>query len=753
MRLIVKSLYYLILASIGIAMATVFIVYTLFSRSLPDYTQDLSSSEISTPIEILRDTQGIPHLLAQSNSDAFFALGYVHAQDRFWQMEYRRREAQGRLAGLLGPAFLEKDRRARQLGFYKRAVEDERFMDEKSRGILQAYSAGVNAYLVQLSQNARGRGAPEFYFSSPDITQWRPADSLALLRLRAWENSSNLEDEILRAKLILSIGQDRADQLLGDGLVTSHPSSTAFALTDERTVSGQSLLVVDTVQPISSPSQGYLARLDIEAGPVFGFTYPGIPALYTVLGRNLSFAAIEVQRDTADLAIVPDNLLEEVVEYEQRIPVKGQPTHTEFIRSFGNGIVLPSDLFGLDGLVPADHSVVLQWTGLSRNDQTHAGLVSMLEKGPLAEFATNGEYFLAPFEIVAANRFNIISFDAGKTPDRSPWQDGRSRVPYLAERIEALWTGLNAIEPAADKIESQILSVSDWALKSKRAERMISQRNIHTLSSLQSIQTDTVSEAARALLPLVAKELWFSEIPTPEDQLSSVRAEALDLLAQWNGEMSEHLPEPLIFSAWMWELQRQVIRDEVGPLEAELRALRTDFIEAVFTDQDGMAEWCDITPSAAIETCEDMALRSLNVTLQKLSDAYGPRPTSWLWGEAHLAESKHNLFETGTLMDWAAGIYQPISGATGTLNESYSISTDGVSFATTAAPIARFAIDMSGSEPSQFVLSTGQSGHFLSEFYDNFAPSWRRGEYFPFSFDEEIIRAGNKGSILIQPEN
>ena len=104
-------------------------------------------------------------------------------------------------------------------------------------------------------------------------------------------------------------------------------------------------------------------------------------------------------------------------------------------------------------------------------------------------------------------------------------------------------------------------------------------------------------------------------------------------------------------------------------------------------------------------------------------------------------------------MDWAMGIYLPVSGGSGTINETFSNSEDGVVFHTTSGPIAKIFVDLSGTNANEFVFSTGQSGHFLSEFYDNFAPIWRRGEYIPFAFDEDIARAASAGTITITPEN
>ena len=112
--------------------------------------------------------------------DAYLGLGYVHAQDRLWQMLIARRRAQGRMAALFGAEMLDADRRARHLGFAYLAESDLDALGEAERQRLTAYADGINAYLTTLIENSRGRGAPEFYFYPTEVALWRPADSLRL---------------------------------------------------------------------------------------------------------------------------------------------------------------------------------------------------------------------------------------------------------------------------------------------------------------------------------------------------------------------------------------------------------------------------------------------------------------------------------------------------------------------------------------------------------------------------------------------
>nr|HRO16148.1 penicillin acylase family protein [Paracoccus sp. (in: a-proteobacteria)] len=138
-------------------------------RSLPEYGAELTVTGISAPVEIVRTTEAVPHIFAETDTDAFFALGLAHAQDRLFQMVVLRRAAQGRLAELYGTRALAADDLARRLGLWRRALESVAAQDEPTQAALDAYAAGVNAWIEQVNAGARGRGAPEFFLYPGDI--------------------------------------------------------------------------------------------------------------------------------------------------------------------------------------------------------------------------------------------------------------------------------------------------------------------------------------------------------------------------------------------------------------------------------------------------------------------------------------------------------------------------------------------------------------------------------------------------------
>ena len=196
--------------------ATVAVLYWFFSRSIPDYSEDFAVAGINAPVEIVRDNANVPHIFGQSDDDVYFGLGMSHAQDRLWQMLLLRRTAQGRLSELFGQATVSTDRFLRRLDLYPLAVKSVAVQDDYALKALEAYSAGVNAWLKEINDGARGRGAPEFWLFEPNIAPWQPADSIAIGKLMALSLTDHARYEIERAQVSRLLPEERVYDILPD---------------------------------------------------------------------------------------------------------------------------------------------------------------------------------------------------------------------------------------------------------------------------------------------------------------------------------------------------------------------------------------------------------------------------------------------------------------------------------------------------------------------------------------------------------
>ena len=318
----------------------------VLSRSLPDYTKTVQFEQLIAPVEIVRDTANVPHIFGKNDHDTLFALGYVHAQDRLWQMTMLRRTAQGRLSELFGEATLSIDMMMRRLAIYSTAQQTISALRPDTLAKLDAYALGVNARLLEINRGALGRGAPEFFLFSNQISPWTAADSLAIIKLMGLQLSSHLQQEVLRARVSLILDDDRIKDLLpdmpGNGqaeiidftrLFPNIPpyrasvdqprsalspfksialagASNAWAALPSRSATRGTLLSNDPHLELTAPSIWYLARLELSTGGVIGGTIPGLPLVLVGRSAKLGWGLTSSNLDDTDVYIEQLNPLE-----------------------------------------------------------------------------------------------------------------------------------------------------------------------------------------------------------------------------------------------------------------------------------------------------------------------------------------------------------------------------------------------------------------------------------------------------------
>lgn len=173
-------------------------VFLWLRTSLPQEQGEMTAAGLNGTVTIIRDQHGIPTIHAASERDAYFALGFVHAQDRLWQMDMMRRAGAGRLAEIIGPAALPSDRLMRTLGLYRLAEAEFGSLAPEVRAAFEAYADGVNAYL----SGHKGAWPIEYYVLRTRPQPWKPADLLVWGRLMALRLATDFREEMLRARLL-----------------------------------------------------------------------------------------------------------------------------------------------------------------------------------------------------------------------------------------------------------------------------------------------------------------------------------------------------------------------------------------------------------------------------------------------------------------------------------------------------------------------------------------------------------------------
>ncbi|MEM7524831.1 MAG: penicillin acylase family protein [Pseudomonadota bacterium] len=828
MRLLFKILLWLA-GGLGLtALAAFALAYYLVSRSQPDYNGAHQVAGVMAEVEIIRDANAVPHIYADSDRDAYFAMGLVHAQERLWQMELSRRGAQGRLSELFGAATAPLDRRMRGFDLYRLARSAVSRQRPDIRAALEAYAAGVNAWIKEINEGAKGRGAPEFFAFDEGLAPWTPADSLAVLKVMAMRLTSAAANETRRAKLLRALTPEQIGDLFPDypdegvlalpSFAEAYPglrfpsqkaeapdekdktlalleemfapradfagASNAWAVDGSRTTTGAPIMANDPHLWLSAPSVWMLMHVEFPEVGVIGGSIAGVPAIFVGRNRDLAWGLTTVGMDDQDVYIEkvnPDNPQEYLtpngwtpfVERTETIRVRGGEAQSVTMRWTRHGPVLPPDVYDAGAITPEGHVAALAWTALSAEDRSLGAAIDLMRAKSINQALMAGEALLAPASnVIVTDKDGVGLFVAGQAPSRKPESRSQGRLPSLGWVAENDWDGLIEFEknPRAIRPPSGVVANAnnrssnaafpdhisfDWdaPYRIRRIQQKLNAREFHTAESFMELQNDSVSEMARAVLPLIARDLWWTRTEGVGDTRGDRREDALALLADWNGEMSEHSAEPLIFAAWMRALTKRIAGDELGPLFEEIEGPRPLFLERALYDVDGAAKWCDVDKTVREETCAEMATLALDDALDELTAEYGAEMPSWRWGEAHRA--RHVATTLG--LQWPFSLFVNIehetSGGDYTLQRAKTPGRGAEPYLNVHAAGYRAVYDFSDLDRSVFIIATGQSGHLLSRHYDDLSEAWRSGEYIPMSMREDDVRAGALGVMRLSPEN
>ena len=768
-----------IAASLALLLIVATTVSYLWLRgSLPQTDGSLRIAALGAPVEVLRDGDGVVTIRAQSETDAAIALGYVHAQDRLWQMDFMRRSGAGRLSEVVGTPTRRLDRFMRTLGLYRIAEANVKQASPALRAVLDAYADGVNAFIAD-------PGGPlplEFQLLRYRPEPWRPADSLVWGRLMALQLSGNWTEEILRARVtrhltpeqvadlwpgyptdgpvtLVSAATDLADLPLRD-LISILPwemapkdASNSWVIAGALTSSGKPLLANDPHLALSAPGQWYLARIETPGRTRAGATAPGVPFLIAGHNGRIAWGFTTTHSDTQDLFIEridpadPKRYLTptgaQLFETrEEIIAILGEEPDVVTVRGTRHGPVISdavSEAAEAAQKAEGEHAVLaLSWPALRADDRTADALLAINRARNWDEFQAAAEDFHSPQQnIVYADTTGTIGFIA---PARVPIRksgDGRLPVPGWSGEFD--WQGTipfadlpKQVNPPNQRViaaNNKIVPDSypyflaaDWPdpFRAQRIETLLdaSDRASTSVEDSQSIQQDARSLAARALLPLLLKA---------QPQTDRAR-EALDILANWDGGMYRGSPAPLLFYAWLRELNRTLLADELGEAFLEFQRPKVGILLRVLSESQA---WCNDVSTGPVEDCQTQLIDALETALNKLALRFPKAIGQLRWGDAHQVKFNHPfLSRIPVLGSFFAYAVESDGG-------SYTVNRGGVSFAGSSnnlfedvhGPGYRAVYDLADLDNSRFMIATGQSGNPLSSLYGSLATRWRDGDY------------------------
>lgn len=800
----------------GMGLFVLLVMYFMLTRSLPDYSNTHQVQGVNGPVEIIRDRYAVPHIFGGTDEDVFFGLGFAHAQDRLWQMTLLRRTAYGRLSELFGPETLPIDRLMRIYDMRALAENAYVEQGPQTQVALNAYSKGVNAWIRQVETSILNNGAPEFYLFDNTIRPWQPADSIAILNLQAINLSGHADREALQIKVSSTgIGKRIQDlfpddpnnrttiPILGNTQISSNlnlpflrpdssisslfsplNASNVWAAGPNKSASGASIMANDPHLKFSAPSIWMLARLELSSGGVIGATIPGIPVISIGRSTNLSWGVTASYVDDQDIYIEqlsPESELEYLTPqgstaFRNRIDVinvNGEPSQEILLKWTENGPVIPAEYYGLENLLSRDEFLSLGWTMLNAPNTSMTAAIRLMNARTIEEALAAVELHRSPqLNLMVANSSEVALQVVGAVPRRSQFHETMGILPSPGWKSRNRWLGemthqflprfriaqdgflANTNNKIIDEPFPNHLS-SYWGdvLRFERLKELLEANNNHTIESFSNIQLDTLSYGARILIPELARNLWHTSRTSSQDEIVSLRNQALNLLSSWDGEMQENSPEPLIYAAWTQSVQRLLIQDDIGVLAKEFSRPDPIFLERVFRNIDNASEWCDIQNTQKVETCDEISLLALDEGLSNLREQFGRDLYSWRWGQAHQAKHNHRVLGNRPFLSWFFSIQQPVPGGDQTLNNATIQATGDSPFESFQGAGYRGIYDFSDLDSSRFIISTGQSGHPLSPHYDDLNRIWKVGEYITMSLDPAYARSNSVGITRLEPSS
>ncbi len=791
----------LLLATL-IVMALAAAAWYLYTKQ-PQRAGEIILTHLKAPVSVRYDERGVPHIRAGNELDMYRALGYVHAQDRLFQMEMVRRLAQGELAEILGPKLLDVDRLFRTLGIREHAQAEAAKLNLKSPAAkaLNAYLDGINQYqdthpsplefdllgipkrrfTAQDTMAVTGYLAYSFaaaFKTEPALTHVRDqlgADYLSVFDLD-WHAQGVLSARTSPAlnppvwQQLNRIAQLSQTALAAAGL-PQFEGSNAWALSGSRTVSGKPLLAGDPHVGFSAPSVWYEAHLSAPGFELYGHHQALTPT--ALLGHNTQFGWSVTMFQNDDMDLIAEKTKPgdpNQVWYQgqwvamqsrtETILVKGAAPVQLTLRRSPHGPIITDAFADSLGTTP----VAMWWTFLESENPILEAFYELNRADTLAKARGAASKIHAPgLNVVWANAGGDIGWWAAAKlvirPDNVNPNfilDGSSAD---ADKLGFYRFSDNPQEenPARGYIVSANhqptprsgVPVAGYYNLPDRAQRLndiLSDERISwDLQNSQRVQLDVQNGySARILQPLLG--VLITRVTDPLEQA------LLESLSQWNGSYDANSVTPTLFTQFLYELAYGAMADEMGEVQFKnlLNTRALDFALPRLA-ANAHSPWWDNRHTPAIESQADTLEQIWRATLNHLKTTLGKDPSGWGWGKAHTLTHGHPLAAQKPLDKlFNIGPFAAPGGREVPNNLSYTLGP--APWAVSYGPSTRRLIDFAAPEKALGINPVGQSGVLFDTHYKDQAKTYIAGGYVVQHLSEADVTANTRSTLTLTPD-
>lgn len=752
-------------------------------------------------VTVRYDERGIPHIRADNETDLYRALGYVHAQDRLFQMEVLRRLARGELAEVLGPKLLDTDKLMRSLRIRERAETYLANLDKQSPSFIamQAYLDGINQYQDSHAKPVEFEvlGIPKRPFTAQDTISiagymaysfaaaFRTEPLLTFVRDQLGPQYLNIFDLDWQPKGVLNgTGTTLAsadwkdlnalarlsEQALADNGLPQFEGSNAWVVAGSRTQSGKPLLAGDPHIRFSAPSVWYEAQLSAPGFELYGHYQALMPFASLGMNHDFGWSITMFQNDDLDLIaekVNPDNPNQvwyrgkwvDMTTSEQQIAVKGQAPVTLVLRQSPHGPIVNDALGSGVGKTP----IAMWWAFLESQNPILEGFYQLNRADTLAKARGAAAKIQAPgLNVVWANAKGDIGWwAAAQLPKRPagvrPWfiLDGSTAeadkdgfYPFSAnpqEENPARGYIVSANFQPVSPTGMEIPGYYNLADRGQQLNRQLSDKAIKwDLENSQKLQLGTTTAyGPRLLAPLLPV---LREVVSDPAELKLV-----EQLAQWKGDYPIDSTSATLFNQFLFNLTDATMRDELGNDFFET-LLSTRVIDAALPRLAASADspWWDNRSTLGKETRADTVKAAWQASLAHLKSTLGADASQWQWGSAHTLTHGHPLGQQKPL-DLFFNVGPFAAPGSHEVPNNLSAKIGPAPWPVTYGPSTRRLIDFADPAHSLTINPVGQSGVLFDSHYDDQAEAYVEGMYFQAHLNEEEVTANTRSTLKLLP--
>ena len=737
----------------------------------PIYSGSLELPKLEKEVIVNFDNYGIPHIQADSEKDLFHAFGYIHAQDRLFQMEMIKRLVNGRLSEIIGPELIETDKYMRTLGLgiaaKKSAAMYMSDQSEEYQKLATAYLEGINEFIEN------GKTPIEYKLLGIEKEKFTPADLYNVTAFMSLGFSAGLKSEPLMHELNTTLGPKYmhdwgdtfvnqvipsdtipdSEMALADAFMNVEETlegfgipiwegSNAWLLSAERSASGKPILANDTHIKFSQPAVYYEAHLSCPGFEVYGNFLAGLPfpviAHTKIRGWGLTIFPV----DNLDLYSEKVNTKDEnqvwinnkwtaITSRTEVLKVKGQEDITFIVRETAHGPIV-------NKIIKSESSspISLRWTAIEAETQILEGIYSLIHADNIEEITQNMELIdiLGLNVMYADNQDNIAWWTVGKIPLRNKGVNSN----FVLDGSLAIneWQGYMSSEDHPHEVNPEkgylvssnnnpyegtqrIAGSFQPIYRASRIEELLLEKEIWTPEDLKAIHMDGVGKQH-----LLANKSLLSYLGKKEDKY-------IKILNNWNGDFDLESVAPTIYTHLLHQTMRLMMVDEIGKEKYSdlTKTLYYDFRAPYIPTNENSVWWDNVSTKENVETPAEITELAWSKTINYLEKSLGKDLDKWKWKNTHQLTHVHpigqmkpfdKLFNVGPF---------PVNGGNQTVNKMAFNNYEDSVYKVISGPALRTIIDFSDIDAAQSIIPSGQSGVVSSKFYQDQASMFHSGKY------------------------